>query len=296
MRLHHVISMLLAACFALGPIAGAASATNGGIAIAIVTDRGRIEAVLDPVHAPVTTKNFLRYVDRGFYTGGTFFPDYSLGNGLTAENLGHKDGTYQYATYKQDVEDALVAFFGRGHVTRGNKAFDIHENTYRIDADVVPAFEHRRYLGTPQNHHYITGTELHPDAGGTIVNWPQQNYDNGVAKNNATNRGFKGVVRILKRLRNEMADCKIEAATPIPSYLIECLVWNVLNQCLTNPTWDADVRQTILYLWQHTGTDDACKEWGEINENKYLFRNSQPWTRAAVRDFLQAAWEYLGFA
>jgi peptidyl-prolyl cis-trans isomerase A (cyclophilin A) len=73
MRLHHVISMLLAACFALGPIAGAASATNGGIAIAIVTDRGRIEAVLDPVHAPVTTKNFLRYVDRGFYTGGTFF-------------------------------------------------------------------------------------------------------------------------------------------------------------------------------------------------------------------------------
>ena len=230
------------------------------------------------------------------YTGGTFFPDYSLGNGLTAGNLGHKDGTYQYATYKQDVEDALVAFFGRGHVTRGNKAFDIHENTYRVDADVVPAFEHRRYLGTPQNHHYITGTELRPDAGGTIVNWPQQNYDNGVAKNNATNRGFKGVVRILKRLRNEMADCKIEAATPIPSYLIECLVWNVLNQCLTNPTWDADVRQTILYLWQHTGTDDACKEWGEINENKYLFRNSQPWTRAAVRDFLQAAWEYLGFA
>jgi hypothetical protein len=161
---------------------------------------------------------------------------------------------------------------------------------------VVPAFEHRRYLGTPQNHDYITGTQLHPDNGGTIVNWPRQNYENGVAKNNATNRGCKCVVRVLKRLRNEMADRKIEAATPIASYLIECLVWNVPNECLTNTTWEEDVRQTILHLWQHTGTDDARKEWGEINENKYLFRISQPWTRAAVRDFLQAAWNYRGFA
>jgi peptidyl-prolyl cis-trans isomerase A (cyclophilin A) len=72
MRIQHFISILLAACFVLGPVAGPAS-TPGGITIAIVTDRGRIEAVLDPVHAPISTKNFLRYVDRGFYKGGTFF-------------------------------------------------------------------------------------------------------------------------------------------------------------------------------------------------------------------------------
>jgi peptidyl-prolyl cis-trans isomerase A (cyclophilin A) len=72
MRLNHVISILLAVGFALGPLAGPASAEDG-IPIAIVTDRGRIDAVLDPVHAPVSTKNFLAYVDRGFYKGGTFF-------------------------------------------------------------------------------------------------------------------------------------------------------------------------------------------------------------------------------
>lgn len=72
MRIHHALSLFLAACFALAPLAGPASAADG-ITIAIVTDRGRIEAVLDPVHAPISTKNFLEYVDRGFYKGGTFF-------------------------------------------------------------------------------------------------------------------------------------------------------------------------------------------------------------------------------
>lgn len=71
MRIRLALSLLLAACFAFGPAAGAAQPP--GIAIAIVTDRGTIDAVLDPAHAPVTTKNFLRYVDGGFYAGGTFF-------------------------------------------------------------------------------------------------------------------------------------------------------------------------------------------------------------------------------
>ena len=41
--------------------------------VAIVTSAGTIDVVLDPVHAPITTKNFLALVDRKFYDGGTFF-------------------------------------------------------------------------------------------------------------------------------------------------------------------------------------------------------------------------------
>jgi peptidyl-prolyl cis-trans isomerase A (cyclophilin A) len=43
------------------------------VRVAIVTDRGEIDVALDPVHAPATVKNFLRYVDAKFYDGGTFF-------------------------------------------------------------------------------------------------------------------------------------------------------------------------------------------------------------------------------
>lgn len=230
------------------------------------------------------------------YTGA-FFPDYSMSEGLNDLALGYSDGTYLYTEFKNDVEAALVAYFGRPSVTRGKKAFDIHANTYRIDADVVPCFEHRRFMGTPQHNWYVSppGTELHPDNGGIIVNWPRQNYANGVEKNTATGRRFKAVTRILKRLRNEMVEEGYEAAKPIPSYLIECLVWNVPKEGFGYAEFKADVRYAIAHLWNETRTDESCNEWGEVNELKYLFRGSQPWTRDQVNTFLQAAWDYIGF-
>jgi tRNA nucleotidyltransferase (CCA-adding enzyme) len=81
------------------------------------------------------------------YTGA-FFPNYSLSEGLTGEALGYGTGTYPYSEFKDDVEAALVSYFGRREVVRGQKAFDVHANTYRTDADVVPCFEHRRILGS----------------------------------------------------------------------------------------------------------------------------------------------------
>jgi hypothetical protein len=75
----------------------------------------------------------------------TFFPDYP--DGKTKESFGNVDGTMKFSDFKNMVEKALKGYFGDDGVTRGNKAFDVHANTYRIDADVVPTFEHRRYSG-----------------------------------------------------------------------------------------------------------------------------------------------------
>lgn len=83
-------------------------------------------------------------------------------------------------------------------VTRGNKAFDLHSNSYRVDADVVACFEHRRYN---KDGTYTKGTQFTTKDGKTIVNFPEQHYANGVSKNNATGRRYKRVVRILKRLK-----------------------------------------------------------------------------------------------
>jgi predicted nucleotidyltransferase len=228
------------------------------------------------------------------YTGA-FFSDYSMSEGLSSSVLGFADGDYPYSEFKNDVEAALVSYFGRDSVTRGNKAFDVHANTYRIDADVVPAFEHRRFHGTPQSNWFSSGTQILPSNGGLIINWPRQNYDNGVEKNEATGRRFKAVTRILKRLRNEMADERYEAANPIPSYLIECLVWNVPNNGFGHITFTGDVRYALAHLWNETRSDETSKEWGEVNELKYLFRGGQPWSRGQVNTFLQAAWDYIGF-
>ena len=55
--------------------------------------------------------------------------------------------TWRYSDFKDMVESTLREKVGEQGVTRGNKAFDVHANTYRIDADVVPAMEYRYYTG-----------------------------------------------------------------------------------------------------------------------------------------------------
>jgi hypothetical protein len=224
-----------------------------------------------------------------------FFYDFSMADGFSRNDVDFPEATDSYTQFKDEVESALVAKFGA--VTRGNKAFDVHENTYRVDADVVACFEHRRYTRRSYDGRYVylSGIEFRPDLGGRVINWPRQHYENGVAKNHATGGRFKHIARVLKRLRNDMEDAGIAAAKPIPSYLIECLVWNVPNKGFGHETYTDDVRYALGHTFNETRSDDTCAEWGEVNEFKYLFRLSQPWTRTQAHAFLDAAWSYIGF-
>lgn len=217
---------------------------------------------------------------------------YALPAGVLRESYGITPASYEYAQLKNEVGAALSDYFGHAAVTRGNKAFDVHANSYRADADVVPTFEYRWYTSASD---YSGGTKFLPDNGGEVLNWPTQNYNNGVSKNQRTGERFKAMVRIMKRLRNEMNEATIGAAKPIPSFLNECLVWNVSDGGFGHATYKEDVRHVIADLWHNTRTVDSCGEWGEINELKYLFRGGQPWTREQTNTFLQAAWDYIGF-
>jgi hypothetical protein len=220
---------------------------------------------------------------------------YDLPEGMTSNDFEISTASYSYSVFKNDVGNALTSYFDDDGVKRGKKAFDIHENTYRIDADAVPCFEYRRY---DPDGSYLTGVAFVPDSGSRIINWPTQHYENGVAKNKLTGQRFKDVVRIMKRLRNKMVDDKIEAAESIPSFLIECMVWNVPNDGFGDDSYDTysvAVRNALAHLFNNTLNFDDCKEWGEINELKYLFRTAQPWTLDKAHAFTSAAWDYIGF-
>lgn len=217
---------------------------------------------------------------------------YDLPVGVSRETYGITPASYDYAQFKNELGAALISYFGHSSVNRGNKAFDVHANSYRVDADVVPAFEYRRYTSASACHE---GTKFLPDSGGEVINWPTQNYDNGVGKNQRTAERFKAIVRIMKRLRNEMNEVTVGAGKPIPSFLNECLVWNVPDGGFGHASYVDDVRYVVAHLWNETRTADTCGEWGEINELKYLFRTGQPWTREETNTFLQAAWDYIGF-
>jgi len=78
------LAALLMTVVALATSSLPAGAAPAAVKIAIVTNLGTIEAVLDPVHAPVTVKNFVHYVNAKFFDDGTFFraiPDFVIQGG-----------------------------------------------------------------------------------------------------------------------------------------------------------------------------------------------------------------------
>ena len=217
---------------------------------------------------------------------------YDLPPGFTANNFSINPATYSYHDYKNEISAALNAYFDHSHVVRGNKAFDIKENTYRIAADVVPCFVYKEFA---PNGSTIEGVAFQPDIGLRIVNWPDQNYANGVTKNTASGQRFKGMARILKRLRYKMKDENIAAAEPIPSFLLECLAYNLPNDALQLDTYSAAVRDAVIIIYNATKDPQTCSHWYEVNERKLLFGGNQPWTFQQVNGFMLAAWSYLGF-
>jgi peptidyl-prolyl cis-trans isomerase A (cyclophilin A) len=61
-------------------LAAVAAVWGQTVPIRIETDLGTIEAEIDVRHAPITAKNFLRYVDAGRYNGGQFHRTVKLDN------------------------------------------------------------------------------------------------------------------------------------------------------------------------------------------------------------------------
>ncbi|VGO21561.1 nucleotidyltransferase domain-containing protein [Pontiella sulfatireligans] len=72
-------------------------------------------------------------VDVGVLCFDTYFPEYPDDNVKAQLSESFVPATYEYATFKNELEEALVARFGRVAVTRGSKAFDIKANTYRVE-------------------------------------------------------------------------------------------------------------------------------------------------------------------
>jgi hypothetical protein len=239
-------------------------------------------------------------VDVGVMLYDYFLTQYP--SGKANADYGNIDANYPFYQFKDELEEALVEHFGRAAVKRGSKAFDIKAAQAQVEADVVPLFEFRQYW---ENGSYRAGVALIPDnSSRRIENYPERlvdywphtplHYENGVSKNSLTQRRFKGMVRILKKLRIELADAGNTHAASVPGYLAECLVWNAPDWCFGHDTWEDRVQSVLRVLWQNTRDPSLCAEWCEVDAIKYLFHSSQPWTRDQAHSFVNEAWDFVG--
>ncbi|KYF65102.1 nucleotidyltransferase domain-containing protein [Sorangium cellulosum] len=220
---------------------------------------------------------------------------------VTREMLGIRTSDYSFDAFRGDVEAALRVQFGTSNVTAGNKAFDVRASGARLDADVAVFLKHRRYTGKKTATgawEYVEGVELRPrDAPAErIINWPEQHYERGIAKNDATNRRFKRMVRILKRLRADMAvqgDTEQQsAAGQVRPFVLECLVHNAPDACfnLEEGGYLKDTEAVLSWLLRATQPRGTGHKLMEVSGLQPLFDGPARRTPQQAYAFLKTAW------
>lgn len=227
-------------------------------------------------------------VDVAVVANNYFFNDYP--EGRCHEDFNFSKSEYSFADFRADVARAVENKFGASEVEIGSKCIEVHSNSCRVDADVVPHFVHRRYAADKTFHEGVA--ILKPD-GTKIYNWPKQDYDAGISKNDDTGKRYKALVRILKNIKCKMKEDGYASADKVPSYLVACLVWNVPNYFFAEASYLKMTGDVVDFLIERTSDLVNVKEWGEVNELKYLFRPSQPWKFDEVHQFLKDAKKFL---
>ena len=219
------------------------------------------------------------------------FPD-----GKTSGDYGFVASELTFYEYRDMVKKALQSKFKAECVEDGNKSLKIHENTYHVDADVVPALQLRNYnyLSSRDPNRYIEGTWFISKNGQEITNYPKRHKQNGINKNNNTNYKYKQLVRIMKHIKNNMVDDGETNGDNISSFLVECLVYKVPNSTLTGYlTWTETIREAIIFLYNAINKGEH-NDWCEVSDMLYLFRGRK-WTDQDAKQWLYDAWDYLGY-
>ena len=224
------------------------------------------------------------------YVGGFY---YDLPPGTAPSDFGlNNPSPYSAPAFKNHVQNALVNKFG-SDVKRKNKCIVIEGNTYRVGADVVPTWQYRSYS---MDGRFVEGVRFFADSAESVTNFPIQHIKNGKLKNSQTQRRFKRLTRIFKRIKAKMIEDGESVNQNITSFLLECLVWNVPDSIFNGyETWTDRLKESIKSLYNTTKEDKDCKDWGEVSSLLLLFHSGRKWSRADVNAYLLNLWRYLEY-
>jgi hypothetical protein len=265
-----------------------------------------VKSALEDADAPYKSRNFKVFLqgsygnDTNIYAesdvdviiryGGEFYHDINQrpADEQTAFHTAYPTaGTYAYKDFKDHVVQALRSKFGNS-VKRGTKAIKIEANGNRRNADVIVAFEFRRYyhFKSQYSESHVTGMCFFDSNGNRIANYPNQHCENLTTKHQATGNNLKPLIRIFKNMRSKMIEDGLIAKGSAPSYYVEGLLYNVLNDQFTGDL--QNITSNIL------GWLDKIKDRSEFecaNEQHYLLRDKYPtcWPCEDGANFIKAA-------
>lgn len=217
--------------------------------------------------------------------------------GKTLADVGASPSNDPYAEseFKADIRAALVAAYGSAAVRDGDIAFRVREKKTTLPADVVPCWLYRRYdsIGF-SGPIYHEGSRVYPKSGGQKTNYPKIQLTKGTEKNNRTGHRYKRMVRALKKLQTRLVDAG-SLHSELPSYLVECLVYNVPDTNFNHrDNYLADMQGVLATIYNATLTGGNANDWLHVHELVYLFRGDDNWSQTDVRALAEAAWDELG--
>ena len=178
---------------------------------------------------------------------------------------------YTFDQYKKDSIKAIDKYFGYWNYQVGEKAIDIKSNSYHVDADIGLFFEYREYI---DDHNYISGVCIPVSCNNLIINWPEQHYENAVAKNTRTSRRYKSIVRAAKNLQYEMRE-NLFFYDMVPGFFLECVLYNVPDSLYHSPPSTRVLYDVLDFICLEP--IERIRAWTEVSERKMLFGNHQKW-------------------
>ncbi|GAB3890182.1 hypothetical protein GCM10029964_061280 [Kibdelosporangium lantanae] len=190
----------------------------------------------------------------------------------------------------------LATLRERYFADQGSKCIDIHDwdSLLRVPADVVAALEYRQYRDFPAigPEDYEEGVFFHDGSGRAIINFPKQHLANGANKDRACGGQFKPMVRLFKnaRLRCELLPerakkmTKVQEVKEMPSYFVECLVYNIPNKVIAQPI-TAAYQDCLAWLEQNV---KKSHKFLCVNGITDLFGKHHSWKIKQAKDFVSA--------
>lgn len=205
---------------------------------------------------------------------------------LALYNQNYSNATYLWEHFRGDVLKALQDHYGAGKVTPGAKSIKVVVGSGR-PADIVPVLHYRHYQSHygrgPGNESYISGIHFHDSAGAKVINYPKHHIENGESKNSAgrTNGAYKPGVRMFKNARNKLAADGSIADGSVPSYFLECLLYNVPDD-----KWSASPTDTYVNVVNYLNGLDLSTCTRQNHQPALFGSDSTQWNQASASAFI----------
>ncbi|MFI5937685.1 nucleotidyltransferase [Actinoplanes sp. NPDC051494] len=153
----------------------------------------------------------------------------------------------------EDFRDDVLTVLGESYTVRmGRRCVNVDDpdSLFGEMVDILVATEYR-FHPVPGAGSFEQGVFFRDREGRPIVNFPKQHRRNGDAKDLRTGGGFKQVVRTAKQARRR-------AGSTAPSYLLECLLYNVPDHVYRAGSPGAAYRGAIAWLRRCHRTDPVA--------------------------------------